>query len=301
MIRLAVSGEEASDRDVATRLRAATIESCFDASRMTVPPAASDAVLFVKSCPLQAELIERCLSSGKHVLLAAESWLSSDLLERLSVAARQAGVQLAVVNPARFLPSRQLIRQQLDAGKLGEPGLVRVHRWEPATAANDRPSLGLPTPLMRDLELAVWLIGRPPNLVYAVEHVASDRDPATGRFVQVHLGFHGGGMALVDYADRLLPGDGYQSLSVIGSAGAAYADDHQNMQLVYRGGRPQAVRADERSQSLAALMQDFVDGLSDSRDFSVSVAVWRSVLTVADAVQGSLASRQAIVVEREGR
>ena len=299
MIRLAVSREEANYREVATRLRGATIESCFDAFQTAAPPATSDAVLFVEPCPPQAELIERCLSSGKHVLLAAESWLSSDVLERLSVAARQAGVQLAVVNPDRFLPSRQLIRQQLDAGKLGEPGLVRVHRWEPATTENERLSLRLPTPLMRDLELVLWLIGRPPNLVYAVEHVVNDRDTSRGRFVQVHLGFHGGGMALIDSADRLPPGEGYQSLSVIGSAGAAYADDHQNMQLVYRGGRPQAVRADEQSQPLTALTQDFADGLNASRDFSVSVAAWRSVLTVADAVQRSLASRQAI--PREGR
>ena len=40
--------------------------------------------------------------------------------------------QVVVVNSDQFLPSRQLIRQQLDTGKLGEVGLVRVHRWEPS-------------------------------------------------------------------------------------------------------------------------------------------------------------------------
>ena len=35
-----------------------------------------------------------------------------------------------VINPDRFLPSRQLIRQQIEAGKLGEVGLIRIHRWE---------------------------------------------------------------------------------------------------------------------------------------------------------------------------
>jgi hypothetical protein len=104
-------------------------------------------------------------------------------------------------------------------------------------------------------------------------------------------------MALVEYAGRLPPGDGYQSLSVIGSAGAAYADDHANMQLVYRGGRPQAVRTDEGAGHLAALVQEFVDALAAGRDTSGTVTAWQRVWAVVDAVQRSLEARQAIALE----
>ena len=43
---------------------------------------------------------------------------------RLAVSNADTTVTDVVVNPDRFLPSRQLIRQQLDTGKLGEVGLV---------------------------------------------------------------------------------------------------------------------------------------------------------------------------------
>lgn len=297
MIRLAVNGEDDIDRAVATRLRGATIATCFDASQMTVPPEPCDAVLFIGRRPPQVELIQRCLSASKHVLLATGSWLSSRLLQTLSDAARQAGVQLAVMNPDRFLPSRQLIRQQLDAGKLGDPGLVRIHHWEP-TAANDRQqSAELPTLLLRDLDLTLWLFRKFPNSVYAVSSANREQPSGPGLFVQVHLGFPGGGMALIDYSDRLPDGDGYQSLTVIGSAGAAYADDQQNTQLVFRGGQPQAVKAAEGVRQLVTLVQDFADGLNANCDRSSSVSDWHRVMTLADAVQESLQSKRSVPLE----
>jgi hypothetical protein len=112
--------------------------------------------------------------------------------------------------------------------------------------------------------------------------------------VQVHLGFPGGGMALLDFDGRLPPGDGYRSLSVIAFAGAAYADDHTNMQLVYRGGHPQAVRTEEHAGQLAELAQEFVDALRDGRNLTT---IWRDVFAVADAVSRSIASGQAVTLE----
>jgi predicted dehydrogenase len=210
-------------------------------------------------------------------------------MEGLSSCARKYGVQFAVVNPDRYLPSRQLIRKQLPV-PLGEPGLIRLHRWEPAAP---HPS-GLPDPLLRDLDLTLWLAGQRPNHVFAVEPKS---DGVAGRYVQVHLGFPGGAMAVLDYTDCLPPGDDYRSLSVIASSGAAYADDHQNVQLVYRGGHPQAMRTDERAGQLAAIAQDFVDAIRNRREPEGGAAGWRDVFTVADALGRSLASGQAVPPE----
>ena len=79
------------------------------------------------------------------------------------------------------------------------------------------------------LDLANWLFGTPPDRVYA--------RAAEPGYLQVHLGFSGGGMALIDVSDDLPPGDGYRSVTVIGSDGAGYADDHRNRNLVFGGGR----------------------------------------------------------------
>jgi predicted dehydrogenase len=269
MIRLAFIGEPALGCAIAPRLRGAAVEPS---------PDGCDAVALLG--PAKDAPIVSFLAGGKHVLLTAEPWLSSDLLEAWS-AATSAGARLAVVNPDRYLPSRQLVKEQ-SAGPLGAPGLLRLHRWTPAGTAWN---------LLRDLDLALWLVGQLPDVVYAV---GQQGEPAPGDSVQVHLGFPGGGMALLDHA-CLPPGDGYQSLSVIGAAGAAYADDHQNVQLVYRGGRPEAIRTEEGVVALAALVQDFVDALRAGRDMPASA--WRDVLRVRDAVGRSLASRQAIALE----
>jgi predicted dehydrogenase len=253
--------------------------------------------LFTDPERVEPDWIERDLDAGKHVLVPASCKLPPGLLETWSGVALRRGAQLAVLNPDHFLPSRRLIRQQLDSGRLGNPGLVRLHRWEPGSQAGSANSGGnvgpasLPTPLVRDLELIWSWMGVSPNVVYAV---AAPADAAPGPCLLVHLGFVGGGMAMLDYTDRLPAGDDYLSLSVIGSSGAAYADDHQNVQLVYRGGRPQAFRVEERSLQLAGMVQEFVDGLRANRSFAATVSRWSGALKLAGLVSQSLASRRAV-------
>jgi hypothetical protein len=104
-------------------------------------------------------------------------------------------------------------------------------------------------------------------------------------------------MALLACSSALPAGDDYRSLSVIGSAGAAYADDHQNMQLIYRGRHPQAIRAEEGIRQWVNITQDFVDALSSGRDLSSSFLDWQRASAVAQAVEQSLVSRQAISLE----
>jgi hypothetical protein len=103
-------------------------------------------------------------------------------------------------------------------------------------------------------------------------------------------------MALIDYAERMPAGADYVSVSVIGAAGAAYADDQQNMQLVYRGGQPLAIRAEEAGLQVVAMVQDFVAGLQTNRDFTTSHTAWIGVLKVAESVRQSLATRRAVQI-----
>lgn len=296
MIRLTVITEQpAGWQEIGPRIRGATL-GLFDAAvQGREPPADCDAVVMTQTGHGGGRFVEASLSAGKHVLLATEPWWSWDDLAAWLAAARRMGVQLAVVNPDHYLPSRQVIREQRGA-HLGTAGLVRVHRWEPADARAVEGVAGLPGPLIRDLELALDLFGGSPDLVYAVEQRAADGGPA-GRLLQVHLGFPDGGMALIGYAGGLPAGDGYQTLSVIGFAGAAYADDHQNVQLLYRGGHPQALKTGETAPQRAALVQEFVDAVASGRDLAAGVAGWRAVLAVADAAGRSLASGRAVPLE----
>jgi hypothetical protein len=220
--------------------------------------------------------------------------VAEPLFDVAFAAGRTTGKQFALANPDRYLSSRQLVRNQLLTGPLGEPGLVRLHRWEPAVPDRAPEPGTLPEQLVRDLDVALWLAELEPERVYAVQQ----SDPA-GRYVQVHVGFPGGASALLDFDGRIPAGDGYQSLSVIAASGAAYADDHQNAQLLYRGGQPRAVRTEERAGQFAAIAQEFVDALRDVRDLTTASSLqWRNTFALADAVAESLATGK--VVKPEG-
>lgn len=263
---------------LAARLRGAAAEPCHD---LAAPPAC-DAVLLGSPGPSFAATAARLLARRLPLLVVADPCPPWSAVAAAADAARQAAVPFALVSPDRYLPSRQLIACQLSA--LGEPGLIRLHRWSSPP--------GPPDALLRDLDAALWLMGRPPERVFAVAPASP-----VGHYTQVHLGFAGGAMALLDHTDRLPPGDGYTSLSVIAAGGAAYADDHANTHLLYRGGRAHALPADERAGQYAGLAQDFLDDLRAGRDPSAHTAAWREVYAAAGAVARSLAAGQAVTPE----
>lgn len=152
------------------------------------------------------------------------------------------------VTPAahwRFRPSIQVVVEALRSGKLGAPGLLRVHRW-----AMDLSWVG-------ELDLACWFFGASPDTIYGVERPG---------YVQVHLGFSGGGMAVIDHAEGLGEGgDRYESLSLIGADGAVYADDHRNVHLLLKSEGCQGLTRCDGDASRAALLADFVGGLRSGR------------------------------------
>jgi predicted dehydrogenase len=185
-------------------------------------------------------------------------------------------------NPARLLPSRQLIKRELDAGKLGEPGLIRIHHWDAKDEMNENDSL--PAAVLQELDVILWLMAKSPTVVHALEQ-GNTAENKQGRYLHIHLGFPGGGMALLDFSSLHPPGDPYRMLHVIGSAGAAYADDHQNMQLLFQGGPAQCVFATEQA---GKLREHELSGMTQD---------WKAVLAVAEAVKRSLTTQQAVSLE----
>jgi predicted dehydrogenase len=98
-------------------------------------------------------------------------------------------------------------------------------------------------------------------------------------------------------AGALPSDDGYQSLSLIGSTGATYADDHQNSQLLFKGGVARALRVGEGSAHLAPLVREFAAALGEGRAPSATVSEWDAALAAADAAAQSIASGRAVAAE----
>ena len=324
MIRLALVGCGGSAQAYSAawlRLRGATfvaaVDSDLDKARLTahsVGAAVScsslddllsqasesfDAVLIDWANEAHEELVGEAARAGKHVLVEPPLTLSTSEADAAIAACRSAGVRLMVGHSARFLDSLQTVKKSLESGKLGEPGLLRVHRWEALQLErdNDRSGGTVLNRVIREIDAAIWLFGDMPTEVYAVGRRQSNLERRVPDYVQVHLGFPDGGMALIDYSMALPQGPGYFSLSVIGSSGAAYADDHHNMQLLYDGGDPSAMKAGEGDGHMVAQLQEFVDAIQEEREPAVTGADARASVQVAEAVQESMASGQAARLE----
>ena len=100
---------------------------------------------------------------------------------------------------------------------MGALALLRAHHWY----AGPMDEEARQEALLAVVDVALWFFPGPPETVYGVSRGASGAD-------QIHLGFAGNGMALLDFAWNLPAGGDYESLHVIGDRGAAYADDHHN-------------------------------------------------------------------------
>jgi len=309
MIRLALIGADWKSREfaaVARRIRGASFRAVCDPNGEQAASAATAIGAELTAGGL-AELLEShrddfdavvapwdtagpkdftaAARAGKHVLLEATGTEAADSADELAATARDAGVRLVIGRPLRFLPSMQTLKNTIVAGQLGRPGLVRVHRWRHA----DHTSTAA-VALAPDIDLACWLFDAQPEVVFATR---SETAESTGNLL-VHLGFPGGGMAMLDLSDRLPEGGDYFSLNVIGSSGSAIADDHHNQQLIFSGGNPAAVRTDHAPLHRLAMLQEFVDSIVDERDMTDSVESVRSCGRIVAAIQSSLETRKAV-------
>ncbi len=246
-----------------------------------------------------ADIALAAIAAGRHVLVEKPLALSADAADEVRRRADSAGVRLMAAHTLRFMPANVQVHRALAAGELGKPGMLRSHRWlrrfpgPPGGWKHDPARSGglCIHEAVHEIDQALWLIGERPTHVHALE--APD-------LLQIHLGFASGAMAICGVATGLPLGSGYYTLSLIGSLGAAYADDHHNMHLVYRGGRPQAFVSDQRAIAARAQLDEFASAITEERDPSVSGADAVAALQVAEAAADSAASGQTAHLTETG-
>ena len=227
-----------------------------------------DAVI-IDADPGQAASLAKAAAAGKPALAGP---LLADI-----AALGQADTMLMPAHTWRFLPSIQAVKRSLDAGKLGEPGLLRIHRWLPPEATPE----SLTERILPDADLACWMFGGAPEKVWTLQ------TPSNPDYIQFHLDFANGGMAMLDF-----------SLSIIGATGTAYADDHHNMNLLYAGDQPNALRTSEGRADLAGQLQEFVDAIHEQRQAAVILKDATRAIAVTKQIIESANSNH--VIEQKG-
>jgi len=234
------------------------------------------------------EVAERCLRSGKAVLVEKPLDVSLDRAERLVAAARRAERTLGVVLQHRFRPASLRLREILAAGRLGrvEAASMTVPWWRPQSYY-DEPGRGtvsrdgggvLLTQAIHTLDLFRSLLG--------VSEVTAAQVTTTG----LHT------METEDYASALVRlGDGApgtilattsaypgapERIEIIGSSGTA-ALVGSGLRVAYLDGGNEEVEAEARTGAGAnimdfphdahrALIEDFLDAVAQGREPQVT-------------------------------
>lgn len=286
------------------RITAQSIGAVYSCSTLDdlleLAPDSFDGVLIDWENCAHSDLTSKAASAGKHVLVEPPLGLSAREADTAIASCQSAGVRLMIGHRTRYLEPLQKIKQNLESGKLGDPGLVRIHHWEPLPESSkihlkqDSAGSGgtILARVVQDIDVAIWLYGELPTEIYAVGRKQSTPEALDPDYVQLHFGFSRGGMSLIDYSMTLPQGPEYFSLSVIGSSGAAYADDHDNIQLLYGGGNATALNSDKGDRHVVTQFREFLDSIQQNREPSVTGKDGRASVQVAEAAVKSIASNK---------
>ena len=232
-------------------------------------PGRGDGVVIGGPIERRAERVTGHLRAGVAVLAAAP--LSAEAAEHDALVqdAEEGPGRLLLAYRQRWRPEVAAVCAALEAGELGGTGLIRLHSWRVGDQGEEAATAAL-----RDaVDTVLRVAGAGPEAV----HAAGD-----GACLLVHLGFAGGGMALLDLATS--PAEPYDSLTVIGADGAAHAEDHRNVQLLYdrRGLQGMPLRGDGELGLLRAFAGGAHSGAAHERAVSaVTGAIGTSLRTGA--------------------
>ena len=212
-------------------------------------------------------------AAGKHVLFDAPTEISGTKCGALAAAGAANGAVTMPGHEWRFIPTVAAVNSSLEAGNLGEPGLLRIHRWRADTGDEvDRAML------MADLDLARWMFGQDPAAIYVVRRTT---------YVQVHLGFENDGMAMIAHATGRPANTHYDSLTLIGSSGAAYADDHHNMNLHFTEKAPTAIKVSQGNTHTIGMVSEFLTAIAESRPPFVTLEETQGTLKMLEKVSNA--------------
>ena len=165
------------------------------------------------------------------------------------------GAPLMPAHEWRFAPNVIPVEESRSQGQLGEPGLLRIHYW---LTRKECPR----TVAFHQVDLAHWFFSSPPDSVYC--HACQD-------YLLIHLGYPDGGMALVDIATNRPGHSDYHSMHLIGSRGAAYADDHENNHLLLGSTGLQALISPANAiLTIRNMLGEFVTGIRENRPWTVT-------------------------------
>jgi len=190
-----------------------------------------DIVDIVVPLPAHLPTAVAALEAGKHVLLEKPATATVGQAQELVKCARKAGTMVQIGYQLRFHPLSVAMKKMMTDGTLGKPVYLAAHysgfkrrRADSGVLTNDA---------VRFLDLARWLLGTPPQSVFA--ELRDDLGCGTAGLALIVLRYPGGVVARIEagrtgvghHPDTVVSGAiTTHVLALAGSLGAAEIDYH---------------------------------------------------------------------------
>lgn len=266
---------------------------------------AHDGIDLVDICtphPSHAELAIKAMRAGKHVICEKPMALEIEGAARMIEAAKETGRHLYIGHTRRFDRRWVQVKEQLAAGRIGEPVCMRWSerswagfsgdswRWNPRNGG-----------VLMDLgvhiaDLFAWFFECEATEVYAKG--LSVREEARKRgcldFALVQVGFAGGKQGLMElsWAHPKEYAPFYSSLEIIGTKGKLTLTDRESAPLLVIKGGPEVPRYSPLlstfPESFVGELAHFIDGISRETAPRITLEdAYRAVEIIAKALESA--------------
>jgi predicted dehydrogenase len=219
------------DADCAQTLADLAGAQCFQSFERMLAEADFEAVSITLPSYLHKPYTLQAARAGKHVICEKPIALNLEDADEMIRCCEENGVRLFVGHVVRFFPEYVHMKQDVDQGKIGRPGVAHAKRGGPHPG-NARPwfkafdkSGGVIIDLMiHDLDYLRWTFGEVSSL-YAMQHSDANID-----YALVTLQFENGAIANVE-ANWGYPGPFHTKAEIAGSGGVVIADSLKSASL----------------------------------------------------------------------
>lgn len=261
------------DAEAARALGAQYDTAVFTDPQPLIEDPTIDAVAICAATDTHAPLIKQAAAAGKDIFCEKPIAIDLPTIDDALAAAERAGVKLQVGFNRRFDPSFKAAREIIDAGKVGEPRVVRITSRDPAPPplAYLKVSGGLFMDMtIHDFDMARFLVDSDITEVYAVggalvnpdiAEQADDIDTAV-----ITLRYANGAICTIDNCRETSYGYD-QRVEWFGSKGRLVVGNHTPHQAVYtdadgvHGAKPLYFFLERYMDAYIAEMIAFVDAL----------------------------------------
>jgi predicted dehydrogenase len=256
---------------------------------------------------LHYEMVLQAAAAGKDIVCEKPLALKADQARELVAACRQSGVRLLVGHVVRFFPEYALAKAEVDAGRVGRPGVIRLHRgsYRPKKPRgnwflDETKSGGILMDLMiHDFDYARWIAGDV-SRVYA-RKVTSGHPDAPVDYGLAVLTHKNGVMSHIAGAWAYPPPTFRTSLEIAGDGGLIQFDSDDTAPILNLIMKPQGAAPDVAlpSSPLAespyvTQIKEFYTALLEDRPARVSAEDGLAAVEIAQAAAESARTGEVI-------